>query len=119
VLLLQRTDNKLWTIPTGAVKKNETVAQAAIRECQEETGLVVDLLGLVGVFSDPRHIIAYKREVRQPINICFRAEVIAGTLTTTNEASAVEWVSDPDSYDIHPAIRQRIRHGLSSREPYW
>jgi ADP-ribose pyrophosphatase YjhB (NUDIX family) len=119
VLLLQRTDNGLWTIPTGAVKKNETVAQAAIRECKEETGLDIELLGLVGVFSDPRHIIAYKKEVRQPINICFRARVIGGKLTTTKEASAVEWVTDADSYEIHPAIRQRISQGLTSREPHW
>jgi hypothetical protein len=32
VLLLRRPDNGLWTIPTGGVKKNETVAEAAVRE---------------------------------------------------------------------------------------
>jgi ADP-ribose pyrophosphatase YjhB (NUDIX family) len=119
VLLLQRPDNGLWTIPTGAVKKGETVAQAAVRECKEETGLEVELTGLVGVFSDPRHIIKYKKEVRQPINICFRAKVIGGELTTTDEALAVEWVTDLDGYDIHPAIRLRISHGLTSRDVYF
>jgi len=121
ILLLKRSDNGLWTIPTGAVKKDETVAQAAVRECREETGLEIQLTGLVGVFSDPRHIIEYRKEVRQPINICFRAQVTGGDLTTTGEADAVEWVAPGqlDDYEIHPAIRLRITHGVTSHEPYW
>jgi ADP-ribose pyrophosphatase YjhB (NUDIX family) len=121
VLLLKRSDNGLWTIPTGAIKKNETAAQAGVRECREETGLEIRLTGLVGVFSDPRHIIEYKKEVRQPINICFRGQVAGGKLTTTEEATAVEWVApgQMDDYDIHPAIRLRIVHGVTSSEPYW
>jgi NUDIX domain len=31
VLVLRRPDNDLWTIPTGAVKRGETVAEAAVR----------------------------------------------------------------------------------------
>jgi ADP-ribose pyrophosphatase YjhB (NUDIX family) len=53
LLLLQRPDNDLWTIPTGAVNRGETVAEAAVRECREETGLQVEITGLVGVFSTP------------------------------------------------------------------
>jgi 8-oxo-dGTP pyrophosphatase MutT (NUDIX family) len=46
VLLLQRPDSGLWTIPTGGVKKGETVPEAAVRECQEETGLKVEIRSL-------------------------------------------------------------------------
>ncbi len=125
VLLLRRPDNGLWTIPTGAVKKGETVAAAGARECREETGLDVEVTGLVGVFSTPDHVIAYLKggkvkEVRQPINICLRARPVGGTLTHTEEASEVAWIApaDLEGYDIHPAIRLRITHGLSSMEPY-
>ncbi len=121
VLLLCRPDNGLWTIPTGSVKRNETVPQAAIRECREETGVDVEILGIVGVFSDPRHVVEYgDGEVRQPINICLRARPVGGEPTRTAEASAVEWVTqgDIDGYDIHPAIRLRIAHGLSSDAPH-
>jgi ADP-ribose pyrophosphatase YjhB (NUDIX family) len=121
ILLLRRPDNRLWTIPTGAIKTGETAAQAAVRECREETGLEVEITGLVGVFSDPRHIIEYKKEVRQPINICFHGRIAGGELTTTKEADEVKWI-DPkelDGYDIHPAIKLRIDHGLTSPEPYW
>ncbi|PRX90809.1 NUDIX domain-containing protein [Allonocardiopsis opalescens] len=126
VLLLQRTDNNLWTIPTGGVKTGETVAQAGIRECKEETGIDIEVTGLVGIFSDPDHLIAYiKRgkvdEVRQPINTCFRGRPVGGRIQPEpSEAFEVRWVDPADlgDYDIHPAIRRRIDHGLKDGEPY-
>ena len=125
LLLLQRPDNGLWTIPTGGVKKGETVPEAAVRECREETGLQVEITGLVGVFSTPDHLIAYVKgekvtEVRQPVNICLHARPVGGELHCTDEATQVAWVApgDLDSYEIHPAIRLRIDHGLTSSEPY-
>jgi len=125
VLLLRRTDNDLWTIPTGAVKRGETVAEAAVRECREETGLEVEITGIVGVFSTPDHVIAYVKgdkvkEVRQPINVCLHARPVGGELTRTKEAAEVAWVAtgELDDYDVHPAIRLRITHGLSAGQPY-
>jgi 8-oxo-dGTP pyrophosphatase MutT (NUDIX family) len=125
VLLLQRPDNGLWTIPTGGVKKGETVPKAAVRECLEETGLEVEITGIVGVFSTPDHLIAYLKgdkvkEVRQPVNVCLHARPVSGELHRTDEAAQVAWVEpgDLDRYEIHPAIRLRLEHGLSSTEPY-
>jgi ADP-ribose pyrophosphatase YjhB (NUDIX family) len=104
-----------WTIPTGGLKKNETLTQCAIRECREETALDIEVISLVGVFSDPGHVIAYRDgEVRQPVNACFAGRVIGGSLATTDEASEVAWVPPArlDDYNIHPSIRRRIVHGL-------
>jgi ADP-ribose pyrophosphatase YjhB (NUDIX family) len=115
LLLLRRPDSGRWTIPTGGLKKNETLTECAVRECREETGLEVEITGLVGVFSDPRHVIAYADgEVRQPVNACFTARPIGGQPTTTGEASEIAWVPPErlDDYDIHPSIRRRIAHGL-------
>ena len=115
LLLLRRPDSGRWTIPTGGLKKNETLTQCAIRECREETGLDIEITSLVGVFSDPGHVIAYVGgEVRQPVNACFAGRVIGGELVTTDEASEVAWVPPAglDSHDIHPSIRRRIAHGL-------
>jgi len=115
VLLLRRADTGRWTIPTGGLKKNETLTRSAIRECREETGLDIEIIALVGVFSDPGHVIAYASgEVRQPVNACFTARVIGGELTTTKEATALAWVPPArlDDYDIHPSIRRRLAHGL-------
>ncbi|MGX2996787.1 NUDIX domain-containing protein [Streptomyces sp. JNUCC 64] len=126
VLLLKRVDNGLWTIPTGGVKKGETVGRAAVRECREETGLEVEVTGLVGVFSTPDHVIVYWHgdrmdEVRQPINVCLRARVVGGTLTPEpSEAADVRWVApeDLDRYPIHPALRARVDHGLTADTPF-
>ncbi|MFJ6568709.1 NUDIX domain-containing protein [Streptomyces sp. NPDC091292] len=126
LLLLQRVDNGLWTIPTGGVKKGETVGQAGVRECHEETGLEVEVTGLVGVFSTPDHVIVYWHgdrvdEVRQPINICLRARVTGGEIAPEpSEAEEVRWVdpADLDAYPIHPALRFRIDHGLRTQAPY-
>ena len=125
VLLLQRPDSGLWTIPTGAVKRGETVPEAAVRECHEETGLRVEITGLVGVFSTPDHVIAYikgdkVKEARQPVNVCLHARPIGGEVRRTEEAAEVAWVAPAklDGYQIHPAIRLRIEHGLTSAEPY-
>ncbi|WP_440107240.1 NUDIX domain-containing protein [Streptosporangium sp. H16] len=126
VLLLKRVDNDLWTIPTGGLKKGETVAQCAVRECEEETGLKVEITGLVGVFSSPDHVIVYMHkdkvdEVRQPVNVCLRARVVGGTMEPDpREAREVRWVAPADLGDhpVHPALRRRIEIGLSDQAPY-
>ena len=121
VLLIRRTDTGRWTIPTGGLKKGETISQCAVRECQEETGLTVTITGLIGVFSTPDHVIAYGNgEVRQPVNVCLRARAVSGTPAPTDEASDICWVPPGQitEYDIHPAIMRRIRHGIDSAEPH-
>lgn len=126
VLLLRRTDNGLWTIPTGGLEKGETIRECAVRECREETGIDVVITGLVGVFSDPGHVIEYRKggkvtEVRQPVNVCLHARPAGGCLEPgPGEASEVRWAEPGDigGYDIHPALRRRIEHGLAGGEPH-
>jgi 8-oxo-dGTP pyrophosphatase MutT (NUDIX family) len=126
VLMLRRVDNGLWTIPTGALKKGETITECGIRECAEETGIEIEVTGLVGVFTTPDHVIEYLRdgktnEVRQPVNICLHARPVGGDLRPEPaEASQVCWLDPADlpGLDIHPALRRRIDHGLSSTTPH-
>ncbi len=77
LLLIERTDNGLWALPGGAQDIGESVVQAAQREVREETGLAVEITGLSGIYSDPRHVIAYgDGEVRQEFSLCFHARPV-------------------------------------------
>ena len=51
ILLTKRNDFHVWCIPGGGVEEGESVAEAAIRETKEETGMDVELTRLIGVYS--------------------------------------------------------------------
>ena len=53
VLIERRFPPPGWALPGGFVEVGETVEAAAVREAREETGLAVELAGLLGVYSDP------------------------------------------------------------------
>ena len=123
ILLIRRTDNDLYSIPGGGVELGETLTQTVKREVLEETGINVQVTDLIGVYSDPAHVIEFTDgEVRQEFSICFRATPVGGELRTSDESREVIWTdpTDLDELTIHPTIRLRIRHGLEHRtEPYY
>ena len=122
LLMVHRTDNDLWSIPGGAMDLGESIAHAAMRETKEETGLDVEVTGIVGIYTNPRHVMAYDDgEVRQQFSVCFTTRLLGGQLRTSTETSKVQFVqrSDLDGLNIHPSIRLRIQHYLEARPaPY-
>jgi len=97
----------------------ESVADAAVWEVAEETGITVEITGLVGIYTDPGHVMAYDDgEVRQEFSVCFHARPLGGELRTDGtETKAAEWV-DVDRVDelsIHPSMRLRIVDALARR----
>lgn len=100
----------------------ESIGETAVREVREETGLDVEIDGIVGIYSDPRHIIEYSDgEVRQQFNVCFSARLLGGTLRASDESTEVAWIT-PESLEklpIHDTTRLRLQHFLERRaSPY-
>jgi ADP-ribose pyrophosphatase YjhB (NUDIX family) len=122
ILLVHKTDNDLWALPGGGMDLGESITDAVVREVKEETGLDVEVKDLVGVYTDPRHVMAYDDgEVRQQFSLCFTTRVLGGALQTSSETSEVEFVnpSELGRLRIHPSMRKRIDRYLEGRaEPY-
>jgi 8-oxo-dGTP pyrophosphatase MutT (NUDIX family) len=122
VLMIERADNGQWALPGGGQEVGESTPSAAVRETLEETGVQVEIIGLVGIYSHPGHVIAYEDgEVRQEFSICFRARQVGGEPTTSDESTQVRWVEPQalDGLDIHPRMRVRIDDGLrADAQPY-
>ncbi|MBT2213777.1 NUDIX domain-containing protein [Actinomadura sp. NEAU-AAG7] len=112
ILMIRRTDNDNWALPGGAIDIGESVAQAAIRETKEETGIDIEVINLVGIYSDPRHVIHYtsNNEVRQEFSILLTARAVAGTPVTSDESREVRWLQRVDYKDLKmdPSMRKRI-----------
>jgi ADP-ribose pyrophosphatase YjhB (NUDIX family) len=114
ILLIRRTDNDNWALPGGAMDLGESLPDAAIRETLEETGVRVELTGLIGIYTDPRHVILYTSngEVRQEFSVVFTARPVGGEPTPSDESSEVLWVARDaiDSLTMDRSMRMRIDH---------
>lgn len=123
ILLIHRTDNDLWSVPGGAMEFGESIKQTAVRETLEETGIEIEIVGLVGIYTNPARRIEYTSngEVRQEFSVVFLGRPIGGEPATSAESSEVHWIK-PDELDQFPMnadVRKRIDQALSDDpEPY-
>ena len=88
VLLVRRTNEPfrgLWTLPAGFVNGGEDPAEAAARECLEETGLTVHVTRVLEVIAGREH------DRGADFIIVYHAEVVSGLLAADDDADAVEW----------------------------
>src|SRR5215469_8953993 len=121
VLLQRRRDTGQWALPMGRMELGETPSQCAIRETREETGVLVQVTGLLGVFSDPAHIVAYgDGEIRQEYEVILLAAPVEGDLTVNEEARDVSRVAREElgRLKIHPTQWRQLRYYLDQTYPH-
>lgn len=85
----------LWQFPAGGIEHGETAEQAAVRETQEETGLTVEALKLIGERVHP------KTGRRMSYTAC---SPISGEahVADADELDAVAWVTHSEIADYVP-----------------
>ncbi|MFQ5656758.1 MAG: NUDIX domain-containing protein [Candidatus Methylomirabilales bacterium] len=119
LLLIRRADSGEWGLPGGAVEIGESVEKAILREVREETGLNVEVIRLIGVYSDPQfQVVAYPDgRVMHYVNICFQCGIVGGTFAPSPEALevgffAVAALPEP----LVPLHRIRVEDALIGRD---
>ncbi|WP_432486903.1 NUDIX hydrolase [Kineococcus sp. SYSU DK018] len=118
VLMHRRSDTDRWSIPGGGMEPGESIKDTAVREAREETGYDIEIDRLVGVFSDPNHVVSYDDgEVRQQFSVCFAGHVIGGNPRLSAETRQVGWHTPQDlevmtEDEVHPSILLRVRVAL-------
>lgn len=116
IVLVQRGEPPFkgyWALPAGYIEADESVEEAAVRECREETSLDVELLELFGVYSFP------EGPVQPGIIIFFRARPMGGALQAGDDAQDVE-VFAPDQLPEKVAFRTHrevLERWVRSRSP--
>jgi 8-oxo-dGTP diphosphatase len=97
ILLIRRGSDPYegyWALPGGFVEVGETLEEAAAREAEEETGLEVEIIRLVGVYSDP------DRDPRgHNVSCAYLARAQSGELSAATDADEVAFL-DPSTVEL-------------------
>jgi len=113
ILLIQRTDNGNWALPGGAMDLGETIVHAGEREVLEETGIRCEVTGIVGIYTNPDHVIEYTSdgEVRQEFSVVFTARWRPVVMSQNQRRSAV---SDSSGSNSSSSTAPRPRSSASN-----
>ena len=88
LLLVKRANDPhrgLWTLPAGFVNAGEDPAQAAARECLEETGLEITITAILEIVSGREHARG------SDFVIFYRGQFLAGEAQAGDDAAEVGW----------------------------
>ncbi len=105
VLLTRRADNGQWCLPGGMVDPGESVIEACEREMLEETGIRIQVVRLVGVYSNPDQLIIYPDGNKAfVIVLSFEVRQTGGKLGKSAETSEARFSS------VDQAVQMNLFH---------
>ncbi|MDD5171581.1 MAG: NUDIX hydrolase [Candidatus ainarchaeum sp.] len=88
ILLIRRAREPFkgeWATPGGRIEDNETAEECARREMKEETGLDIEIIRLIGLYSDPN------RDPRGIIAAAFLVKRLGGQVKAGDDAGEARW----------------------------
>lgn len=94
----------VWNQPVGHLDAREDVRAAAVREAYEETGLLMELTALLGVYTWLR------ADGDTVVRVCFTARPVGGTLGPLDREVVQEavWLTREELDEIRPHLRNPI-----------
>jgi len=119
VLLTKRGDNGRWCTPGGQLDSGESVAETCVREVFEETGLIVQVKQLIGVYSNPNMLLSYDDQNQyQLVSFHFAVTVVGGELGLSNETTDVGYFSldEIKNIDLMEHHHQRIMDAFAGKK---
>ena len=110
LLMLKRSDNKKWTMPGGTLDFGESLTDCAIREVKEESGLDVEIVDVIGTYTDPNILVAYSDgEVRQEFTIVYAGRFTGDKVILDEESTDYKWVEFDEVANLELADSQKRR----------
>lgn len=118
VLLVRRSDEDgLWGFPGGAMEPGESAGQAVVREVCEETGLEVEPISLIGVYSSPDFAFSFPNGDRvQAVSSFFECRIAGGSLRPDMEETLeLRFFGSDERPRLRPACVARFRDAFEYR----
>ena len=113
VLLIRRSDNGFWALPGGCQNLGESARECAIRECREESGLIVEIEALLGVWSSKCYEYKnYPWKDNEFTHLLFSARSVGGELTTSEETTEAGWFPEAALPELSDGHAPRITFGF-------
>lgn len=124
ILLGKDVERGFWAMPGGAIDPNELPADAAVRECFEETGLLVRPEGVIGVFGGPEFLVHYPNgDVAYYTTIAFSVTIVGGShIPRDGEMSELRYfaASECEALVMSPSSRLIARQAFAKLDhPYF
>jgi ADP-ribose pyrophosphatase YjhB (NUDIX family) len=104
----------LWDIPGGFLEADEHPEAGAVREVFEETGLEVELTGLLGIWMDVYKPGADPAMWHHSMNFYYTARPVGGTLTVNKESSEIRWFAREELPPMEAIAYENGREALQA-----